>query len=644
MNLGLRNAAHITLLCLMGALATSPSAFAPTYYVANGGSDTNDGCTPETAWKSIGKVNASQFQPGDAVLFHRGDTWREELMPCSGNESGCVMYGAYGEGPKPLLLGSVKRDRSKDWLHETGNIWATSGPYLVGGELLPNPSFSTDDVGWNLNCESGAAAEGSRDTAEFDSGTASYRIHVTQAGQRNSEIQFYTSPLRLEGGKTYRLTFRAKSDKTVRIDAPILMKSRAPWTQYGYVPHPDSCELGAEWKSFDFYYIAFYTDCNARLAFQFGQALPAGVTVHVDSFGLMECDGVLLVDVGNIIFNKEATCGVKVWNERDLREQGQFWYDQKRHILKMYSERSPAQSYSDIECALRYPIIDESDASYVVYEDLTLKYGAAHGIGGGNTHHITVRDCEVAFMGGGDQFGGGKTVRYGNGIEFWRDAHDILVERCRLWEIYDAALTNQSLGPDTPQYNVVYRFNVIWNCEYSFEYWNWSETSNTHHIRFENNTCVNAGHGWGHAQRPDPSGRHLCFFESPAPMHDFVIRNNIFCEATGNAFYAPLWPRHAIDTLQMDHNSWYQASGDMIRLKGASYEMSRFASYQAEWMTEPKSIAAIPGFVDAAHCDFHLGADSLCADAGADLRYSRDFDGVAIPQGRAPSIGAFEKK
>ena len=70
----------------------------------------------------------------------------------------------------------------------------------------------------------------------------------------------------------------------------------------------------------------------------------------------------------------------------------------------------------------------------------------------------------------------GKPVRFGNGVEFWAGAHDCLVEGCRLWEIYDAALTNQGSGTNV-QENITYRRNVIWNSEYSFEYWNRDQAS-----------------------------------------------------------------------------------------------------------------------------------------------------------------------
>ncbi|NMA46589.1 MAG: hypothetical protein GX945_08510, partial [Lentisphaerae bacterium] len=122
---------------------------------------------------------------------------------------------------------------------------------------------------------------------------------------------------------------------------------------------------------------------------------------------------------------------------------------------------------------------------------------------------ITIRGCDIYYIGGAHQFTrpDGKPVRFGNGIEFWGNAKDNLVENCRLWEIYDAALTNQ--GRYDTEVNITYRNNVIWNAEFSFEYWNRKLTEN---ITFVNNTCVDAGHGWAHAQRPDPNGAHLMFY------------------------------------------------------------------------------------------------------------------------------------
>ncbi len=67
---------------LLFALCMVPllPARAATYYVdAEHGSDSNNGTSPITAWKSINKLNQQKFVPGDAILFRRGQIWREQL-------------------------------------------------------------------------------------------------------------------------------------------------------------------------------------------------------------------------------------------------------------------------------------------------------------------------------------------------------------------------------------------------------------------------------------------------------------------------------------------------------------------------------------------------------------------------------------
>ncbi len=165
----------------------------------------------------------------------------------------------------------------------------------------------------------------------------------------------------------------------------------------------------------------------------------------------------------------------------------------------------------------------------------------------------------------------------------------------------------------------------------------------TENIRFEHNTCINAGHGWGHAQRPDPSGRQLCFYTAPAQIKDVYIRNNIFYEAKTNAFYAPAWTPEQIDALIMDHNIWYQAEGAMMHLLDTPFTMAEFAKYQQTRDKEPNSTVGVPVFVDADALDFRLADGSPGVDAGMDVGSDSDFDLTPRPKGAAPDIGAFER-
>jgi hypothetical protein len=313
--------------------------------------------------------------------------------------------------------------------------------------------------------------------------------------------------------------------------------------------------------------------------------------------------------VGNIIFDEGRSTGFKKWREADLKEDGDYVYDARTWQVKLRSTGNPATRHRGIELALRKHIIDQGGRGHITYEDMALKYGAAHGIGGGSTHHITVRNCDIAYIGGGHQLTrpDGKHVRFGNGVEFWSEARDCLVEDCRLWEIYDAALTNQGDGVNV-QENITYRRNVIWNCEYSFEYWNRGPASRTRNILFEHNTCVNAGHGWGHRERPDPNGRHLMFYENSAMTEDVIVRRNIFSQARHSCLR--LHGRDWTAALKSDHNCWFQSEGPMALWKDEKIDAGSFLESQRQRGMDTHSLVADPKFLDAARHDYRLAPDS----------------------------------
>jgi len=266
-------------------------------------------------------------------------------------------------------------------------------------------------------------------------------------------------------------------------------------------------------------------------------------------------------DVGNLIFDG-CRAGVKCWTKEQLKSDGCFWFDPETRHVWLVSTVNPAESNREIEAALRgNHVVNLSNVHHAVFSKLDVRYGAAHGFGGSDNSFVTIRDCDISWIGGGHQFSRpeGRPVRFGNGIEFWSDGHDHLVEGCRLWEIYDAALTNQGNGKNE-QRNITYRNNLIWNCEYSFEYWNRDGESVTDNIVFTNNTCLNAGYGWGHAQRPDPNGRHLMFYNNTAKTSNFVVTDNVFAYATESLFWnqSLAWA----NSLYVDHNVWFQQTGE----------------------------------------------------------------------------------
>jgi hypothetical protein len=92
-------------------VATAPDSLAQrqpaTFYVdAENGDDKNAGLAPDHAWKSLAKLNATTFQPGDTILLKAGGVWAGQLWPKgSGEEDHPIRLGEYGEGPKPAIQG-----------------------------------------------------------------------------------------------------------------------------------------------------------------------------------------------------------------------------------------------------------------------------------------------------------------------------------------------------------------------------------------------------------------------------------------------------------------------------------------------------------------------------------------------------------
>ncbi len=76
-------------------------SYSSTYYVSNAGSDSNNGLSTTSPWKTLAKVNAVTLLAGDVILFKSGDSWSGQLIP----QRSTIAYGAYGTGTKPIISG-----------------------------------------------------------------------------------------------------------------------------------------------------------------------------------------------------------------------------------------------------------------------------------------------------------------------------------------------------------------------------------------------------------------------------------------------------------------------------------------------------------------------------------------------------------
>src|SRR5688572_10403448 len=90
------------------ACAFPTCAHATTYYLdCAAGSDTNNGTSPTTAWRSIGRANQAVYQAGDAILLKRECAWNEPGFKAQGNGTVAapITLADYGTGAFPQIVG-----------------------------------------------------------------------------------------------------------------------------------------------------------------------------------------------------------------------------------------------------------------------------------------------------------------------------------------------------------------------------------------------------------------------------------------------------------------------------------------------------------------------------------------------------------
>lgn len=573
------------------------------YYVdATNGNDSYSGTSPESAWKTIFKINNYDFSPGDSILFKRGETWREKLMITnSGTSSNPITYSAYGSGAKPKLLGSTERNAESDWLSEGDNIWSTV-IHKDENQLMPNPSFDENTDEWMFFTEGNADAVLYWDTEIYNSAPAGVRINCVDNGQEKagSNIFLWTDSINITKGEWYILSFNAKASTTFNLTSPNILKSSG--VDAFFLKSRFDIPVSTEWENYNIFYQADITDSNGQVRLTL-ESIPNGAKLFLDTFSFRRCrKNPLSADVGALIFNEEESVGVKVDSKEELDTQGEFWYDHTTGQVKIYSTINPANYYSSIECTLGTLISSDEEsegvisiyADYITIENLDLRYGGSDGIWNQRVEGIKIRSCDISYCGGNYQLVDLK-LRKGDGIVFWENTHDCLVEGCKIWEIYDVGVTNQGVKTSI-QSNISYKNNLIWNCEWSFSFFSRPESSTMKNIRFEDNICIGAGFGWSHEQRPDPKGIHVWMKGSTAKADEIYIKNNVFYEAWGNCFYLSNdpWTEGGgmawsdLTKFEMNNNYYYQSSGSMIiypdpasgKYEERGFSMSEFSDYQ----------------------------------------------------------------
>ncbi len=143
-------------LALALLLTVCSPLLAVTYYVAPNGNDTNNGTSQNSPWRTIQRAQqvTQSMQPGDKILFQRGGTYHGKLnLNASGTAANPMYFGAYGEGPDPIISGGVPVTQ---WTVHEGNIWRApfeQAPKYLIANSTPMTLARYPNTGWMHNVQ-----------------------------------------------------------------------------------------------------------------------------------------------------------------------------------------------------------------------------------------------------------------------------------------------------------------------------------------------------------------------------------------------------------------------------------------------------------------------------------------------------------
>lgn len=172
-----------------------------------------------------------------------------------------------------------------------------------GSELIVNGTAETGDTtGWDSWFDAGDGAAGSLAATDADkkSGTYSFKVVITGAGDSIEDIQIYTatdSGFAVTTGLIYKLCFAIKGSKAFNGCKVKVQDRTDPWTGYGL---SETFNVTTSWVEHEHYFTSTGTDADTRVCIQAGG-----------------------IDTGDIYFDDVSLKEVRLWSTKDYTYDGQ---------------------------------------------------------------------------------------------------------------------------------------------------------------------------------------------------------------------------------------------------------------------------------------------------------------------------------
>jgi hypothetical protein len=96
--------------CALALLGTQ-TAEGADYYLSATGNDQYTGTAPDSAWRSLERLNSAQLEPGDRVFFEGGSTFWGGVMfepEDTGSDVAPIVMTSYGRAARPSTRATAR--------------------------------------------------------------------------------------------------------------------------------------------------------------------------------------------------------------------------------------------------------------------------------------------------------------------------------------------------------------------------------------------------------------------------------------------------------------------------------------------------------------------------------------------------------
>src|SRR6476661_1643759 len=294
---------NLLILLLLTELALLPKQATATnyYFSSTDGDDSRTSAQAQnsaTPWRTIDKLNSffSGLQPGDKILFKRGDVFYGSIsIKKSGSSGSPISFDAYGSGAKPIITGFTD---VTSWSNIGSNLWMSSNPVsslatlnivAIRGSFAPIGRWPAN--GYNSLTQSGVGTSITHTslTSNWNGGTVVIR--------KNHWI-------------IDKSTITSQSGTTINFSNPTSYTASSGWGWF-IQNHQSACDAQNEW----------WYDASTKKIGIYSSGTPSGVQVTtIDN--LVSIGGNSFLSFNNISFQGSNSAAVTISSGNNIKFEG----------------------------------------------------------------------------------------------------------------------------------------------------------------------------------------------------------------------------------------------------------------------------------------------------------------------------------